>query len=99
MEPYTGKLKIKTVERHRNGVAGSPFDIVTFDERNGRKWDRKVAILFADKWNIAVLNVDLLAAENVKFGENSWRGDNYENEMRQAVKEHWDKLLGPEDGA
>jgi hypothetical protein len=68
---------------HRNGVAGNGFYVVLFRDDDGAT---KVAIQFPEQdaegeslpsMNTAVLQVDLLAAGNVAFGENSWRGDHY----------------------
>ncbi len=35
-----------------------------------------------------VICVDLLETRGVKFGGNSWRGDHYEPELREAIKQH-----------
>jgi hypothetical protein len=78
------KLKIINIARHRNGVAGTPFDVVLFRER-GRGGDRKVAILFPAPCCCAVLDVVKLAAGDIAFGSNSWRGDEYEPHLRDAI--------------
>jgi len=52
-----------------------------------------VAILFVDSiGSCAVFDTDLLGQGNVTFGENSWRGDNYEKELRKVVEEYWDEI-------
>lgn len=81
------KLKILAVARHRNGVAGTPFHVVLFKERI-REDSRKVAILFDEPGCCAVLAVDKLAAGDIAFGSNSWRGDHYEESLRQAIANH-----------
>lgn len=77
------KLKIIQTDRHRNGVAGTPFEVVLF--KVAREQGRKVAILFDEPGNCAVLDVNLLAAGDIAFGSNSWRGDEYEPALRAAI--------------
>jgi hypothetical protein len=80
----TMKLKILDTAHHRNGVAGTGFDVVLF--KVAREQSRKVAILFDDPGYCAVLDVTLLAAGDIAFGSNSWRGDDFEPELRRAVE-------------
>ena len=83
------KLKrIINIARHRNGVGGAPFDVVLFTDK-GEGGSRKVAILFEMESFCAVLDVDKLAAGDIAFGSNSWRGDHYEPPLRQAIERHW----------
>jgi len=77
------KLKILATARHRNGVAGSPFDVVLFKVQ--REQGVKVGVLFDDPGSCAVLDVTLLAAGDIAFGSNSWRGDDYEPALRRAI--------------
>jgi hypothetical protein len=81
------KLNILATARHRNGVGGAPFDVVLFREK-GRDVSRKLGILFDDPSYCAVLDVVLLAAGEITFGINSWRGDEYEPHLRQAITKH-----------
>lgn len=82
------KLKrIVAIGHHRNGVGGAPFDVVLFEDR-GEEGSRKVAVLFDDTGHCAVLDVAKLAAGDVAFGSNSWRGDWYEERLRKAVRDH-----------
>ena len=82
------KLKIINIDHHRNGVSGAPFDIVLFKDR-GQEGSRKLAILFEDEYHCAVLDVAKLAAGDIAFASNSWRGDNYEPFLRDAVAAFW----------
>ena len=83
------KLKrIINIARHRNGVGGAPFDVVLFTD-TGEGGNRKVAILFEMQSFCAVLDVDKLAAGDIAFGSNSWRGDEYESPLRQAIECAW----------
>lgn len=81
------KLSIMHIAHHRNGVAGAPFDVVLFKE-TGRHGSRKIAVLFDEPYHCAVLDVAKLAAGDIAFGSNSWRGDHFEPPLRQAVKAH-----------
>jgi hypothetical protein len=78
------KLTIIATARHRNGVHGAPFDVVLFQEK-GRSASRKVGIVFDLPHCCAVLDVAMLAAGDIAFGSNSWRGDHYEDSLRRAV--------------
>lgn len=79
-------LKIKHVASHRNGVAGEGFHVVLFTWRDGRKTRNMVATLFEGDGQSAVLDVDETAKGNVAFAQgNSWRGDDFEPELRKAI--------------
>lgn len=80
------KIKVLSVEFHRNGVLGNGFYVVLFTHES----TKKVAIVFDEPGNVAVLDVGLLAQNNIEFGENSWRGDEFESELRKAVKAYID---------
>ena len=77
------KIKIIGTAHHRNGVGGAPFDVVLF--KVGREPSRKVAILFDAPSHCAVLDVTLLATGDIAFGSNSWRGDDFEPELRRLI--------------
>lgn len=89
-------MKVIKVAHHRNGVAGNAFGVVLF--RDDDKTD-KVGIVFDvneennSPWersgNVAVLGVQLLADGCIEFGENSWRGDQYETFLRTTCQRHW----------
>jgi hypothetical protein len=79
--------QIIAIDHHRNGICGSPFDVVLFQDTDDPR-RRKVAILFEPQSCCAVLDVDKLAAGDIAFGSNSWRGDQYEPLMRHAIKKH-----------
>jgi hypothetical protein len=78
------KLTIIDIAHHRNGICGAPFDVVLFKDR-GREGSRKIGILFDEQYHCAVLDVAKLAAGDIAFGSNSWRGDNYEPQLRAAI--------------
>ena len=104
-------IVIKKIARHRNGVAGEGFHVVTFyDQELGDQY-RMVAVLFGldedsrQKWNgrCAVLNIDMLDEGIIEFGANSWRGDQYESALREAIErydeEQWAALLAKKENA
>ena len=74
-------IKVLEVAHHRNGIGGTGFYVVRFDEDR----QRKVAVVFPERGSIAVLDVDLLAADVIAFGENSWHGNTYEDAVREAT--------------
>jgi len=78
------KLTIKAIDHHRNGVGGAPFYVVLF--RDEVEQANMVGIVFDAPDHVAVLDVDKAAAGNVAFGSNSWRGDRYEGDLRQAIQ-------------
>jgi len=76
------KLHIENIQRHRNGVWGAPFYVLTFrDPEQGRM----VGIVFDAQHHVAVFNLDKLALGNIAFGVNSWQGDRYEPHLRGAI--------------
>ena len=77
------KLKIKEIAYHRNGVSGAGFHAVLFQDKENKA--DMVGIVFDEPGCVAILDTNLLAAGNIKFGENSWRGDHYEKDLREAV--------------
>jgi hypothetical protein len=83
------KLKIIAIAFHRNGISGAPFEVVLFEDK-GEEGSRKVAILFDEDAHCAVLDVAKLAAGDIDFGSNSWRGDCYEPRLRQAIRKFHD---------
>jgi hypothetical protein len=77
------ELKIVDVSWHRNGVGGTGFYAVLFDDAEE---GRMVASLFDEPSFCAVYKVELLAKNDVAFGSNSWRGDRYEEALRPLVE-------------
>jgi hypothetical protein len=84
------KITIKDCWFHRNGVGGAGFYAVLFEEA---EQGLMVASLFDEPGYCAVYKVSLLSKENVRFGENSWRGDSFEAALRPLVKK-WAKKEG-----
>ena len=82
--------KVTQISHHRNGISGAPFYAVLFESTSGEKF---VATVFDEPYSVAVLRVPDLSDidKGVTFGINSWRGDNYEPELRSAIKKWEDK--------
>ena len=87
--------KILQIDRHRNGVFGEPFCIVEFesDPEGEGETLRMVAIVFDAPMHTAVLSVNGLANGNIAFAQgNSWRGDHFDSELRQAINS-WEDTI------
>lgn len=78
---------VHAIAHHRNGVCGESFYVVTFTSTDGKAM---LATVFEGSGRVAVLCVGLLAEGNIAFGENSWRGDRFEPELRGAI-EAWEQ--------
>jgi hypothetical protein len=79
------KLTINNVDHHRNGVHGNGFHVVSFTHPNGMPM---VGIVFDNQpGNVAVLDVDLLS-KGVIGDPNKWRGDEFADQLRDAVEEY-----------
>ena len=76
--------KVTDHEHHRNGISGAPFWVIRFVAKDENR--NMVGVLFEEKGFCAVFDIDLLAKGNIKFGQNSWRGDNFEPELRAYIK-------------
>lgn len=88
MEHTKGKMigKVIAVDHHRNGIGGTPFSIVLFTDKDTK--EKFVGIVPDDDentWNAFVLSVDRMVNNDIAFGSNSWRGDNYASELKAAI--------------
>jgi len=86
------KVKVTSLAYHRNGVTGDPSWVALLDDNHN---GQMVATYFPRQRGCLcnVLNVQLLAEGKIEFGENSWRGDDYLDIIKAAVKENLDKEL------
>jgi len=94
-------MKLKTLQHHRNGICGGPFWICLFTDKIDGKSRNFMGTAFADyeedqhgngKYTlpncmVAVIDVDMAAAGNITFGENSWRGDHYADQILAWINE------------
>jgi hypothetical protein len=78
--------KIEKIAGHRNGISGNAFRVVLFrsDKQN------MIGIVFDEPGNCAVFDVDLLSKKVIEFGENSWRAEHFEADLRKAI-EKWEE--------
>jgi hypothetical protein len=83
------KISVDSVAHHRNGIMGNSFHVVLFCSSRLAN-DLLVGVVFEEKGNVAVLDVDQLSDGDLDFGSNSFRGDDFEADLRAAVKEYED---------
>jgi hypothetical protein len=76
-------LQIIDADFHRNGVAGMSFKVALVDDPN--EGDVKLVVMFEAEGYTAVLSLDKLMNEDIKFGSNSFRGDRYEEALREEL--------------
>jgi hypothetical protein len=84
----TMQLSNVQVSYHRNGVSGQGFHIVLFGwhDPEAKRVRSMMATVFEAPGACAVLDVDETAAGNIAFAQgNSWRGDDFEPALRQAI--------------
>lgn len=81
---YNPRIRITASAYHRNGICGAPFQVVIF--KDPEEEGDKIAILFDEKSHCAVLDIAKLAAGDIAFGSNSYRGDHYETVLRHALQ-------------
>lgn len=82
------RIHIESIASHRNGISGATFFVILFEDAEEGKM---LGIVFREKYHVAVLHRDKLAACIIAFGQNSWRGDQYEPALRRAIEEHLQK--------
>ncbi len=77
-------LEILDISYHRNGIDGAPFHAALFHDGDSLK----IGVVFTAEAHCAVLDLELLLAEDITFGTHSWRGDWYEPLLRAAIADH-----------
>lgn len=94
------QLEILEMAEHRNGVGGTPFRVILF--KDPEEDGTMVAIQFQNNevedfdefggrsYLTAVLNVEKLGANRIGFGDNSWRGDRYQDRIVEALTDSLD---------
>lgn len=103
--------RIEDVSWHRNGVGGVGFHAVLFrtdiepsDERfnllgmsfEGKPDAQFIGIVFDEPGCCAVICTDRIATHGIAFAKgNSWRGDQYEPELREAIASASTGRVGP----
>jgi hypothetical protein len=87
-------LHLKKIAYHRNGVFGAPFHVVLFKDGE----DAMLGVTFdTEKGSrdiyTAVFDVAKLAAGDIEFGSNSYRGDVFHDTIKGWIKKYeadWD---------
>lgn len=82
-------LNIQEIAYHRNGVGGLGFYAIRFQWKpdDSTKLENFLATVFDDAGACAVIGLDRIETQGVAFaGGNSWRGDNFESELRKAIE-------------
>lgn len=83
---------------NRNGVRGCGFYVVLFDWRDGCQVRRMVASVFPERGALSVFDRDELNKGNIDFAMgNSWRGDDFEPELRAIIARHETAKFGSTD--
>ena len=91
------KIRIEEIAYHRNGVAGTGFHVVKFVDRKAGKPGKLLGVVFDKPNRVAVFDRSLLTQDVIASGVNSWRGDEYEDDLRKACK-GYDKFDWPKYG-
>ena len=78
-------LIFKEVAYHRNGVCGDGFHCAVV---NDPKIGDMLITYFEIKDHICCAVYKLSMLPNIRFTENSWRGDHYVDQMRKAIVEY-----------
>ena len=93
------KITPISVAHHRNGVSGEPFHCVIFDKIEHGETIRMLAVRFPDDEGegyqnprIAVFDIALLYESVIEFGENSFRGDHFVDDIDKAIKAHYEEI-------
>lgn len=71
---------------HRNGD-GEGFCVVTFDCVNDGSLYPMVAVVFRERGRVAVFDRQKLGAGVIEFGLNSWKGNDFEKDLRAIIGE------------
>jgi hypothetical protein len=85
--------KIIDTAHHRNGVGGRGFSVVKFIDADEQR--TMLAVVFDEREQdnresvTAVFDLNLLAEGVIAFGENSWRGDQYDEALRRELARRW----------
>lgn len=79
-------IEVTDISYHRNGISGLGFHAVLF--KDGRL--NMMAAVFDEPGSVAVFDTDLVGAGVIAFGFNSWRGDSFEAQLREAIQRHQD---------
>jgi len=77
----TSDIKIIDCDYHRNGMGGEGFYAVLFKYQK----HNMIGIIFEALTHTAILDIDKAHEGNIRFFENSWRGDEFSEPLRAAI--------------
>ena len=81
-------IVVHDITYHRNGVSGNGFHLIRFTYKR----DAMVATVFDEPGNVAVLNVAKLGDIADDQAANKWRGDWFEDTLRQAILDNKESI-------
>lgn len=88
----TSAIKVQEIAYHRNGITAAAFYVIAFvyNVPGETAIRNMIATVFRARGHVAVFDRDLLALGNIAFGgtddgRNSWRGDNFEEDLRAVI--------------
>jgi hypothetical protein len=76
-------MKVTEMNYHRNGVCGDPFFVGYITDDDGKK----MLFIHFNHGDVstAILDNNMLKEDNVRFGENSHRGDHYHDIIKKRI--------------
>lgn len=87
-----GEQKLVSLQYHRNGVSEAGFYVAIIKEKEEGCAEREMLVIQTDDTCLA-FDLKLLDERNIKFMENSWRGDYYRDIMKKHISE-WSSNVG-----
>lgn len=81
------EVRVNRIARHRNGVTGTPFHVVAFENKISPKvWEALIAIVFDEPGSVAVLNPSQIVTGVLSLLNGAaYRGDVFEGPIRAAI--------------
>ena len=80
-----GTLTVLSSAAHRNGVGGEPFVVAVVKHTTEWEERRMLVTMFPTKYTTAVVDLDTAASGDIRFGHNSFRGDNFDAALRPIL--------------
>lgn len=79
--------RVISMDSHRNGISGVPFNVMIFESTDGEKMLGIVFDVNNDRMpSCAVLDINKLNEDDVAFGSNSFRGDVFYPEIMEHFR-------------
>jgi hypothetical protein len=89
-------MRLKSIAYHRNGCQGDGFYVMTFKTKIGKSEHHMMATVFVNEddngeytindGKMAVIDLDMAAKDNLTFGENSWRFEDFDVRVLDWVR-------------